>query len=78
MKAGNLVPDYCSGYVAVLIAVMSSPRPTLPEVAEHTGLVKSTVQHHLEALRRDGLVMWEDGRKGTLRATCQVVPLCRG
>lgn len=42
--------------------------PTLDELAELCGRSRSTVYGHLHALRRAGLVAWEPGRRGTLRA----------
>lgn len=42
--------------------------PTLDELAWLAGRSRSTVYEHLHALRRAGLVDWEPGRRGTLRA----------
>lgn len=52
---------------AVLAAVMRG-LTTYPELVAATGLAKSNVHHHLEALRADGWVTWERGHAGTLRA----------
>ena len=58
--------------VRVLLAILSHPGPYAPTVRElgaATGLSSSASVHdHLRTLRRRGLVDWEDGKKGTLRA----------
>jgi len=44
--------------------------PTLDEVAGDVGLVaKSSARRHLNVLRGDGLVDWQEGRPRTLRLT---------
>lgn len=63
------------GEAAVLVAVLSRPRPTVTTVVADTGLVRSTAFRYLRRLRRNGWVTWEDGRLGTLRATCSEVRL---
>ena len=75
---GNLVPDYGSGYVSVLVAVMAMDRPTITDIAAEVGFMRSTVHAHLEQLRRDGFVDWVAGHKGTLHATCQIVRVNHG
>lgn len=55
----------------VLLALLAwrGPGPTLDELAEVLGLAsRSTVHQHVIALRRYGLVTWEPGKRGTLRA----------
>ncbi len=55
--------------VRVLLALSVHPGATLTELAHVVGLRSaSTVQLHLLELRRLGLVDWEDGKHGTLRA----------
>lgn len=70
------VVDVSDAQLRVLWALLSFPQltdaagpPTLDELAELCGLAsRSTVHEHLHALRRAGLVDWEPGRRGTLRA----------
>lgn len=50
--------------------------PTLDELAWLAGRSRSTVYEHLHALRRAGLVDWEPGRRGTLRALVESVNVC--
>jgi SOS-response transcriptional repressor LexA len=58
--------------VQVLLAILSHPgpyAPTLRELGAAAGVRSTATTHdHLLALRRRGLVDWEDGKKGTLRA----------
>lgn len=59
---------------AVLAAVVLLEWPTVRAVGELAGLSStSTVHHWLRRLRDAGLVTWEPGKSGTLRAT--VTPL---
>jgi|JI10StandDraft_1071094.scaffolds.fasta_scaffold479199_1 DNA-binding IclR family transcriptional regulator len=44
-------------------------RPTLAELGDEVGRSPSSVLHHLRTLRALGLADWEDGKRGTLRAT---------
>ena len=60
---------------AVLAAVLRQRRPTTRSVADECGLSVSYVHHRLIELRDLGLVTWEPGLAGTLRASCYVVPL---
>jgi SOS-response transcriptional repressor LexA len=74
---GGKVPNDAigNGATRVLLAVMADEHPTIRRVCAATGLAStSTVLAHLRALRRAGLVSWADGKDGTLRATCYVVP----
>ncbi len=58
---------------AVLMAVIAQPRPTVRSICKATGgLSTSTVHAHLEAWRDEGLVTWDDDRRGTLRANVEV------
>jgi Mn-dependent DtxR family transcriptional regulator len=41
--------------------------PTLADIAEHTGIKKSTVQSSLKKLRKDNVVTWEEGKQRTLK-----------
>lgn len=50
--------------------------PTLDELAWLAGRSRSTVYEHLHALRRAGLVDWEPGRRGTLRALVEPANVC--
>lgn len=52
----------------VVLAVAGSQHPTVRGVAYDTGVSLSAVHAILVRLRRLGLVAWEDGRQGTLRA----------
>lgn len=74
-QAGQYLPDGVlgDGATRVLIATAVLRRPTVRAVAETVGINLSTTHWHLRRLRRQGLVTWEDGRTGTLRATVKVV-----
>lgn len=41
--------------------------PTLRELSEATGIHLRTIHGHLERLRAEGFVTWEDGQQRTLR-----------
>lgn len=59
----------------VLLHVVTSNHPTVRSCATAAGTVPSNAYRHLHLLRDDGLVDWEDGQRGTLRACVRVVPL---
>lgn len=50
-------------------------RATVRAVATECGRAVSTVHDHLRALRRAGLVGWEDEQQGTLRPTFTAHPV---
>lgn len=58
----------------VLGAVLALPRPvTVMGIIQHLGFrSKNAIKQHLDRLREAGLVTWDDGKHGTLRATCRV------
>ncbi|MDP9101623.1 MAG: winged helix-turn-helix domain-containing protein [Actinomycetota bacterium] len=56
------------GTTLVLLALLADPHPTYVSLTERTGLAKSTVYYRLLRLRAAGLVAWEGGKRGTLRA----------
>ena len=58
----------------VLLAVLSLDRSTVRSVALAAGRSVSVTWGHLHALRAKGLLAWEDGKQGTLRATVRPVP----
>ena len=63
----------------VLLAVLDESRPTCRSVGSRAGSSSSsssssTVHAHLVTLRRLGLVRWDTGKRGTLRAGCRAVP----
>ena len=59
----------------VLWMVATRPRPLLySDLMTSTGLPRGQVQRSLWRLRAQGLVTWERGRRGTLRALVTVVP----
>lgn len=65
--------------LAVLLAVVAEHqdygRATVRSVGDRAGLSStSTVKAHLDRLRRDGWVTWEDGKTGTLRPLVRAVP----
>lgn len=60
---------------AVLAACLGPGRHTVRSVAAAAGLGMAAAHAHLVDLRADGMVTWEDGWQGTLRATCTAVPV---
>lgn len=56
--------------VRALAAVMSQEFPTVRSVAEAIDRAVQPTHRQLCILREHGLVDWEDGLQGTLRATC--------
>lgn len=46
-----------------------TPHPTLTHVLDATGAPRTTVWQRMEALRDAGLVTWDPGKRGTIRAT---------
>lgn len=57
----------------VLLAVVNQWHPTVRSVAAEAGVVVSVAHWHLEHLRSDGLVTWEEDRRGTLRPLVEEV-----
>lgn len=71
-----MTPVYGDTATRVLLAVICQRRPTVRSVGAAVGLRSvNTVHRYLYRLRSAGLVTWEPGRKGTLRATCQLLPI---
>lgn len=59
----------------ILLAVMSQERPTTRTIADEVQCSLSTVNRHLRRLRQEGLVGFEPGCAGTLRALVSIVPM---
>lgn len=61
------------GMTRVLLALLAvyerDGRATMRAVAKAAGRNLTTTTSHLQALRRRGLVNWEDGQQATLRPT---------
>lgn len=55
-------------WIAEFVAKNQYP-PSISEIAEHFGIVKSAVHYHLKQLRDDGLLTWEPTRARTLTLT---------
>lgn len=75
------LPGFVSGArTAVLLAVLACQddpacygRVTVREVQARAGhRSPATVKTHLDSLRRAGLVTWDEGKQGTLRAAVRV------
>lgn len=62
-------------HVRTLFAVMGLDRPTVVLVARAARTCSLVALRALQDLREAGLVDWEDGRDGTLRATVGVAPV---
>lgn len=58
----------------ILLAVVGGAR-TYGEIIAATGLARSTIHPRLHELRRQGLVTWADGRRGTIRPLVRQVPI---
>jgi hypothetical protein len=59
-----------------LAHVLAGQRCTVRDAGDLMGVSSiSTALHRLQRLRRLGLVTWDEGRHGTLRAAVRVVPL---
>lgn len=58
---------------AVLRRQALAGRATIRTVADEAGLSISVTYKHLNALHGMGLVTWEDGARGTLRASVAIV-----
>lgn len=48
-------------------------RVTMRQVADGAGLSLTTTKKHLDSLRLEGLVTWDEGTNGTLRPRVAVV-----
>jgi predicted ArsR family transcriptional regulator len=48
--------------------------PTVRDLCRLTGMNPNGVVFHLAALRKAGLVTWENGKARTLRPTCRWIP----
>lgn len=58
----------------VLDVVMRSGWTTMRDIAKELRCNHKAVDEHLHALRRRGLVTWEDGLCRTIRPTCRFIP----
>lgn len=68
-----MTPTFGPSTTAVLLACVRLHRPTVRDVAKAVGRSVTTTHGHLLRLRRAGLVAWEDGQQGTLRALVEPV-----
>ncbi|OAH61931.1 hypothetical protein [Domibacillus aminovorans] len=60
--------DYICSYIE-----QNNYSPSVREIGKHVGLVStSTIQWHLDRLRADGYVTWQDGKPRTLRLLKQI------
>lgn len=59
----------------VLLAVLTQDRPTVRAVGRAIGLSPMATLHHLRKLRDAGLVDWDAGKTGTLRASVAIVAM---
>ena len=71
MKHGN-------ARTRVLLHVVASPRSTVRSAADAAGIGVTQAHRHLTILRDEGLVEWDEGRHGTLRANVRPVPFGDG
>jgi predicted transcriptional regulator len=65
----------CGTRCGVLMAVLHQDRPTMQSVAAEVDAAHSTVVFHLHALEHLGLIGWEHGKRGTLRALVTYEPV---
>lgn len=70
------LPDEAIGpaRTRVLLAVLADQWPTVDSCMRRTGLSRNTVYYHMVALRKDGLIDWDSGRRGTMRALYRPTP----
>jgi hypothetical protein len=59
---------------AILLAVLALEHPTLPAVAAALSISKGAAWRRLLHTRDKGLVAFEEGQRGTLRARYRPVP----
>jgi len=59
----------------VLMAVLHQDRPTIPSIALEVGVSTSTVNFHVQLLKRLGIVAAEPGTRGTLRPLVEYIPV---
>ncbi len=64
-----MIPD---APTRVLLAVLGQRRATVRSVAATTGFSVGYTHRCLTRLRDEGLVAWDDGKDGTLRALVRV------
>lgn len=60
---------------AAVLAACLGGCTSFREVASKAGVPLSSTFAFLLELRRQGMVDWEKGKAGTLRATCRVLPV---
>lgn len=70
MKAPASLP---SSSAAVAAALARQRRSTYADLMAATGLPRSTLRYALVRLRAEGLVEWDEGKTGTIRATFGLV-----
>ena len=68
-----MVPDFSSTETRVLLAVVNGHRH-YADIIEASGVSRGHVHWCLTHLRDAGLVDWDDGKRGTLRALVTEVP----
>jgi predicted ArsR family transcriptional regulator len=57
----------------VLLTICTSSVPTTREIGQRVGLSPMSVYDSLRRLRARGLVAWEAGQSGTIRASVAIV-----
>ena len=55
--------------ITVLNTVIKTHPTTVREIAKTVGRSTTTVWHHLEVLKDEGLITWEKGKARTIRPT---------
>jgi DNA-binding IclR family transcriptional regulator len=56
------------GATRVLLAAVADRQPTYTTIMARTGLSRETIHRQLHHLRDDGLIAFDDGKHGTIRA----------
>lgn len=66
-------PDFNDGATRVFLSLIGQRRATIRSIGAEIYMSAPAVHEYLCQLRQAGLIIWDDGKHGTLRATSRTV-----